>query len=158
MRKLILASLFALATLPAFAQQQLLSYDDIKYLLHNNIQHADDFLVAKGYVIKSKNDKTNNRKYGLVIAGGTTNDLAIRSDGKRLYIDLETNSLEQYNLIHESIAQYLQKNGMVADVQTYEVKDLGSIYITINDTVPYDALRKDYDIHIVANKNIMAEN
>ncbi len=82
----------------------------------------------------------------------------MRSDGKRLFIEIETNELNQYGLIRESIAQYLIKDSMVVDVQSYSVKDLGNIYITVNDTVPYDPLRKDYDIQIVSDKHITAYN
>ena len=37
-----------------FCQKSLISYEDIKYLLNNNIHQADTFLTAKGYVITKK--------------------------------------------------------------------------------------------------------
>jgi len=130
-----------------FAQTKLISYDDLKYLLHNNIQKADTFLLAKGYQLKSKNEKTRNREYILTIEGGTHIDIHLRADGKRLFIELETDELSQYDLISSSISQYLNKAGSIGDVQAYFVKDLCNIYITVNDTVPYNPLKKDYDMH-----------
>ncbi len=150
--------LLLLSALKGFSQKSLISYEDIKYLLHNNIHQADTFLVAKGYIIAKKDNDTKNRKYALTFDGGTHSTISLRSDGKRLFIEIETNEINQYNLIRESISQYLIKDGAAADIQTYSVKDLGNIYITINDTAPYDPLRKDYDIQVVGNKNITAYN
>ena len=127
-------------------------------MLHNNLDHADTFLVAKGYQVTKKDNGNKNRKYQLTLPGGTENNISVRSDGKRLFIEIETNEIDQYNLIRESISEYLNKDAMVADVQSYTVKDLGNIYITINDTVPYNPIRKDYDIQIVPDKHVMAYN
>jgi hypothetical protein len=155
--KFIFSFLFlATFAIPAFSQKSLISYDDIKYLLHNNLHQADTFLVAKGYVITKKDNDTKNRKYTLLIQGGTQNTVSMRIDGKKLFIEIETNEINQYNLIRESISQYLLKEAQVSDVQTYSVKDLGNIYITINDTVPYDPLKKDWDIQVVGDKHITA--
>jgi predicted house-cleaning NTP pyrophosphatase (Maf/HAM1 superfamily) len=147
-----------LSALHGLSQRSLVSYDDIKYLLHNNIHQADTFLSAKGYIITKKDNDTKNRKYSLALQGGTHNTISLRVDGKRLFIEIETNEFNQYNLLRESISQYLIKDSMAADVQTYAVKDLGNIYITVNDSMPYDPLKKDYDIHIVGDKNITAYN
>jgi len=141
-----------------FAQTNLISYEDMKYLLHNNLLHADTFLMAKGYTLKSKNDKTKNREYTLAIPGGTAVNIHLRADGKKLFMEIETNELSQYNLINNSIAQYINKAGSVGDVQTYTIKDLCNIYITVSDTVPYSPGRKDYDMQIVADKNVTAYN
>ncbi|ASU34522.1 hypothetical protein MuYL_2635 [Mucilaginibacter xinganensis] len=146
------------STLSGFSQKGLISYEDIKYLLNNNIHYADTFLVAKGYTITKKDNGTKNRKYNIIMQGGTQNTISLRADGKRLFIEIETNEVNQYNLVRESVSQYLIKDGMVADIQSYAVKELGNIYISITDTVPYDALKKDYDIQIVGDKHITAYN
>lgn len=153
---LLFALLFTLFGTFCFGQKSLISYDDIKYLLHNDLGHADTFLMAKGYILVKKDLKNKNRSYALTLRGGTHNNIGVRSNGKRLFIEIETNEVGQYNMIRESIAQYINKDAMVADVQSFTVKDLGNIYITINDTVPYDPLRKDYDIQIVSDKHITA--
>jgi predicted house-cleaning NTP pyrophosphatase (Maf/HAM1 superfamily) len=158
MRRLLVALCFIFISTTVFSQKSLISYDDIKYLLHNNLLQADTFLIAKGYLITKKDHKNNNRKYALTLPGGTQNEISVRSDGKRLFIEIETNELAQYNLIRESIAEYLDKNAVSADVQSFTVKDLGNIYITTSDTVPYSPIRKDYDIQIVSDKQITAYN
>jgi hypothetical protein len=73
-------------------------------------------------------------------------------------VEITTNVLAQYDLIHNPIAQYIDRNSMSADMQTYSVKDLGAIYITVNDTAPYDPLKREYDIHVVPDKRITAYN
>jgi hypothetical protein len=157
-KRFLFAGLFVFFGTFCVAQKSLISYDDIKYLLHNDLGHADTFLMAKGYILVKKDLKNKNRSYALTMRGGTHSNIGVRSDGKRLFIEIETNEVDQYNMIRESIAQYINKDAMVADVQSYTVKDLGNIYITINDTVPYDPLRKDYDIQIVSDKHITAYN
>ena len=158
MRRLALSIACLLWSVCCFSQKNLISYDDIKYLLHNNLAYADTFLIAKGYLLAKKDNANKNRTYMLTMKGGTHSSINVRSDGKRLFVEIETNEVDQYNLIRESIAQYLNKDAMVADVQAYTVKDLGSIYITVNDIIPYDPLKKDYDIQIVPDKHITAYN
>ena len=157
MKKLLLLLVFTVSGTLCFAQKNLLSYDDLKYLLINNLQKTDTFMMAKGYEVKVKNVKTGNRTYSSV-SGDLHIDINVRIDGKRLMVEIETNVLSQYDLIHNSIAQYVLKDSMSADVQTYNVKDLGSIYITVSDTSPYDPLKREYDIHVVPDKRITAYN
>jgi len=157
MKKPALLILFLLSGTWCFAQKNLLSYEDLKYLLTNSLPKTDTFMMAKGYQVKIKNTKSNNRVYSS-LSGDSHVDISVRQDGKRLLIEIETNVLSQYDLIHNSIAQYVDKNSTTADVQTYVVKDLGSIYITVTDTSPYDPLKREYDIHIVPDKRITAYN
>ena len=140
------------------AQKILISYDDVKYLLNNNLNQADTFLQAKGYILSKRDNKNKTRAYSITLKQGTHTEIQMRADGKRLFIEIATNVVDQYNLIRESISQYINKYSTAADVQSYTVKDLGDVYITVNDTVPYDVLRKDYDIHIVSDKRITAYN
>jgi hypothetical protein len=154
---LIIAILFCSGA-ACIAQSNLVSYDDLSYLLHNNINRADTFFISKGYTLAEKNIKKNTRKYTLAIPGGTYSNVNVRIDGRRLFLEIETNELQQYNLIYNSIADYLNKTTSTADVQAYTVKDLGSIYVMVNDAVPYNPLRRVYDIQIVSDKAITAYN
>lgn len=156
MKEAFVTSVMLLFSILAYSQQKLLSYEDIKYMLHNNLAKNDTFLTAKGYSLQQKDVKKNNRKYSLTLPGSTKSELQLRADGKRINISLETNSYEQYNLLLNSISQFRVKDGSIGDVQTYDVKNLANIYITITDTIPYDPLRKDHDIEIVPYKNITA--
>jgi len=157
MKLLFFGLLFMVSSTLCFGQKNLVSYDDIKYLLHINLIKADTFLTAKGYYVSKKDNNSKNRKYTLAMPGGKYNNINLRSDGKKIYIEIETNEINQYNLIRESVSQYLVKDGVVADIQTYAVKDLGNIYIEINDSVPYNPLTKEYSIHIVPDKNTTAD-
>ncbi len=91
--------------------------------------------------------------------GGTKSAIELRADGKKIFVEIETDDISQYNMIHNSIAQFLIKADTgTSDIQAYDVKDLGNIYISINETVPYSPIKKDYDIHLVANKHITSYN
>lgn len=141
-----------------FAQSNLLSFEDIKYILHNDLDRADTFLVAKGYTVKSRNIKKKFYEYTMPVKGGTFVNVNLRADGKRMFIDLETTELGQYDLIYNSIMQYPNKSSVLAgDIQSYAIKGVCTVYITVTDVVPYNPLRKDYDIQIVADKNITAD-
>src|ERR1700739_3909764 len=157
MKKLTLLILFMLSGTWCLAQKNLLSYDDLKYLLTNSLPKTDTFMMAKGYQVKVRNTKNGNRVYSSV-SGDSHVDINVRQDGKRLLVEIETNVLSQYDLIHNSIAQYVTKDAMTPDIQTYVVKDLGTIYITVNDTTPYDPMKREYDIHVVPDKRITAYN
>src|ERR1700729_3251295 len=97
MKGLFFVLLFVFCATAGFCQKTLISYDDIKYLLHNNLLQADTFLVAKGYLVTKKDNNNKNRKYSVTLPGGTANEISVRSDGKRLFIELETNDIDQYN-------------------------------------------------------------
>jgi hypothetical protein len=158
MKKLLLSTLLFCFTSACFAQTNLISYDDLSYLLHNNINKADTFFTAKGYTLTKKDEKKNLRKYDLKIPGGTYVSNNVRVDGRRMYIEMQTNELAQYNMIYNSISQYVNKESNTPDVQTFVVKDLGTIYIMVNDTEPYNPTRREYTIRLVADKGITAYN
>src|SRR3569833_2468179 len=157
MKKLLFLFICLFCVTICFGQKHLLSYDDLKFILIYNLQRTDTFMMANGYTLKTKNNRTGNRTYRSV-SGDLHIDVDVRQDGKRLMIEIETNLLSQYDLIHNSIAKYLNKESTTADVQTYAVKDLGTIFITVNVTTPYDPLKREYDIHVVPDKRITAYN
>jgi hypothetical protein len=154
---LLFMSFFCIASV-SYSQKQILSYEDLKYLIENNLGKADTFLVAKGYTIQKANLKKGTRTYAANMQGGTKSEVEVRADGRKIFVEIQTDDISQYNMIHNSIAQFLIKDAVVSDVQTYNVKDLGNIYITITDTVPFNPIRKDYDIHLVADKHITSYN
>jgi len=157
MKKLALLIGFTCSAVICFGQTHLLSYDDLKFLLTNNLQKTDTFMMAKGYLSVGKKNNTNNRSYSS-ITGSNHVLVDIRLDGKKLFVELQTNEIEQYDLIHSSISQYVTKDSVAADVQTYDIKGLGTIYIQASDTVPYDPLKREYDMHIVSDKHLTAYN
>jgi predicted house-cleaning NTP pyrophosphatase (Maf/HAM1 superfamily) len=155
-KNFFLTLIFISCAATGFCQKNLVSYDDIKYLLHNNLLRADTFLVARGYIIAKKDNKSKNREYTMTLNDGAYVNINMRSDGKRLFIEIDTDEIGQYNLLRESISEYLNKDSAAAGIQSYSVKELGNIYIIINDTVPYSPIKKDYDIQVVGDKNITA--
>jgi hypothetical protein len=154
---LLFAFIFCFAS-TCFAQTNLISYDDLSYVLHNNINKADTFFIAKGHSLLKKDEKKNVRKYNLNIAGGTYVQTNLRSDGKRLFVEIVTNELAQYNMIYNSISQYVNSESTTVDVQSFKVKDLGEIYIMVNDVIPYNPTRREYTIRVVSDKSITAYN
>lgn len=157
MKSIIVTCLIAACSFNSFAQKNLLSYEDIKYLLHNNLNKADTFLSAKGYKQQTVKYAAKNRKYTMAFPGGLNNEVNLRSDGKKIFVSIETNTQEQYNLIKNSIASFKVSSAAGPDTEAYDIKDLGNIYIVLGDN-NIDPLKKDYDIQVVPNKNIAAIN
>ena len=157
MKKILVTVALLTCSIFCFAQEKLLSYEDISYLIRNNIARADNFMTAKGYALAASKPKDKVKKYILKYSGNVQSEVTLRPDGRRLFVGIQTNILEQYNLLLNSISQYKTTTASIApDVTSYMVKDLGNIYITISDSVPYNPLKKDYDIQIVPDKNIAA--
>lgn len=155
MKATLITFICAAFSLTGFAQNKLLSYEDIKYLLHNNLAKADTFLLAKGYAQQTVKSPGKNRKFLLTLPSDTHNEVDMRSDGKKIFISIQTNTIEQYNLLKNSIASYKVSSAMGPDSEAYDIKNLGNIYIIVGDNNA-DPLKKDYDIQIVPNKNIAA--
>ena len=61
MKQLLLTALLFCFASTGFAQTNLISYDDLSYLLHNNINKADTFFTAKGHTLIKKDEKKNLR-------------------------------------------------------------------------------------------------
>jgi hypothetical protein len=157
MNKFLLAVIFCFCSISVMAQQNLLGYEDLTYIITNNQRQVGDFMESKGYsVLKTK--KTGNQKYTLRLSANTQSDIEIRWDARRVYIYIATDELQQVNLLIQSISPYLLSQEETSGVMNYKVKDLGNIYLMTNDKVPYNPVRKDYDIRIVSDKNITTYN
>jgi hypothetical protein len=154
MKRIIISLLLVFSIITCFGQKGAITYEDIKFLLHNNLMQVDTFLTVKGYAIAKRDNNTKNREYNITAADGTRTDLKLRLDGKRMYIELETNQPNQYALIHDSIQQFLDKNAAGPDVQTFVVRNLGTIYVTEEDAPDGNPIHKDFDIHIIGDKHI----
>jgi hypothetical protein len=54
--------------------------------------------------------------------------------------------------------QFLDKNAGTPGIQTYVVKDLGTIYVTSEEAPDGNPLKRDYDIQIAGDKHITINN
>ena len=156
MKKILITAIFSCLTYVGFAQGKLISYEEIQFMLHNNINRDDSLLLGKGYTQKSKNEKKRTREYTLATNRGTYINLTMRADGRRLFMELATNDIQQHDVLMSSIGQYPHKTETMGDMDIYILKDLGSIYITQTENVPYDPMKKNYLIQIAPEKNVMA--
>ncbi len=155
MKKTLITLIFCCVACVGFGQGKLISYEEVNLMLHNNINRNDSLLLGKGYTQKAKNEKKKTREYTLATNRGTFVNVALRADGRRMFIEDETNDNQQYDILITSIKQYPYKRDDVGDVEVYVLKDLGSIYITSNQNNP-DPLKKYHLIQIAPDKNVMA--
>jgi hypothetical protein len=156
MKKILITAIISCLAYTGFAQGKLISYEEIQYLLHNNINRDDSLLLGKGYTQKAKNEKKRTREYTLATTRGTFINLILRADGRRLFMELSTNDIQQHDVLMSSIGQYPHKTETMGDMDIYILKDLCSIYVTQTENVPYDPMKKNYLIQIAPEKNVMA--
>ncbi len=158
MKKVVLLLAIICTSITCFAQSKLLSYEDVKFLIRNDLNQADTFLLAKGYTLKSKNAKKKFSEYTMPREGRTFINVNLRMDGRRMFVEIETTDVTQYNLIYNSILQYPHKFSLTgADIETYAIKDLFTAYITTNEVIPYSPIIKNYSIQIIPDKNAVAD-
>lgn len=158
MKKIFLLFIMVCASITCFSQSKLLSYEDVKYLIRNDLNQADTFLLAKGYTLKTKNIKKKYSEYTMPREGRTFININLRMDGRRMFVEIETTDVTQYNLIYNSILQYPYKFSLTGgDIETYAIKDLFTAYIVVNEVVPYSPIIKNYSIQIVPDKNAVAD-
>jgi hypothetical protein len=162
MKKLLLIFALCGASLFCQAQQKFLSYDDLVYLVTNNLQKANEFMLSKGYESKNKkaisNKGSGSVKYTLAIPGGNSSEVEIRADGRRMYVYIATDEIQQVNLINNSVAPFLLSKNEDSGILNYKVKELGNIYFTSIEKTPPSPIKKDYDIRIVSDRNITSYN
>nr|WP_294790450.1 hypothetical protein [uncultured Mucilaginibacter sp.] len=156
MKKTLITAIVCCFTYTGFSQGKLISYEEIQYMLHNNINRDDSLLLGKGYTLKAKNEKKRTREYTLATNRGTFINLILRADGRRLFMELSTNDIQQHDVLMSSIGQYPHKTETMGDMEIYVLKDLCSIYVTQTENVPYDPMKKNYLIQIAPEKNVMA--
>jgi tRNA threonylcarbamoyladenosine modification (KEOPS) complex Pcc1 subunit len=130
----------------------------MKYLVENNLDKGTEFLQSKGYNMTKNNVKKKSRVYKVTFKGNTESEVSMRADGRKIFLEIETNNISQYTMIYNSIAPYLVSSGVGLETQVFNVKELGTIYILSRDGVPYGPLNKYYDIHLTADKGITSLN
>lgn len=155
MKKSLITIILLCIAYAGFAQGKLISYEEVQFMLHNNINRNDSLLLGKGYTQKARNEKKKTREYTLATNRGTYVNLSLRADGRRMFMELETNDNQQFDVLTSSITQYPYKKEHIGDIEVYTIKDVGSIYITSNDNSP-DPLKKYHLIQIAPDKNVMA--
>ena len=156
MKKILLLAALCCITLLSYAQQKFLSYEDLAYLETNNLHKINEFMQQKGYS-SSATKKLGTLKFTLQ-SNGNSSEVEIRADGRRLYIYIVTDEIQQVNLLNNSIQPYLLSTEETSGVTILKVKDLGIIYTTVNDKVPYSPIKRDYDFSIVSENNTTAYN
>lgn len=130
----------------------------MKYLVENNLDKGGEFLQSKGYTLSKKNEKKKTQIYKVSFKGSTESEITMRADGRKIFLEIETNNISQYTMIYNSISPYLVSSGSGLESQVFNVKGLGTIYILSRDGVPYGPLNKYYDIHLTADKGITSLN
>jgi hypothetical protein len=156
MKKILLLAALCCITLLSYAQQKFLSYEDLVYLETNNLHKINDFMQQKGYL--SSTTKNQRTLKFILQSNGNSSAVEVRADGRRLYIYIATDEIQQVNLLDNSIQPYLQSTEETSGVTILKVKDLGIIYTTVNDKVAYSPIKRDYDFRIVSENNTTAYN
>ncbi|RYE35815.1 MAG: hypothetical protein EOP42_05605 [Sphingobacteriaceae bacterium] len=115
------------------AQKQLLSYQDLQYIIQNNTAAVTGFLQQKDYRLQnSGNGQT--RFYGL-IADDDYNDFNFSTQGKHNTVTLLTTDTQQIEIIENSLKNYTYKN--TKNGKAYRIKN--DVISAISIKPPADA-------------------
>lgn len=102
------------------AQKQLLSYQDLQYMMQNNATSISSFLQQKDYHLQPSFGDNETRFFTLYADVDYT-DISIKANSRHTYIHLSTTDLPQVELIQKALATYPYKNSKGAKI--YRVKD-----------------------------------
>lgn len=123
------------------AQKQLLTYQDLQFIMQNNTA-ATNFLQQKDYHLQSSSGK-ETRFFGLM-ADNDYNDIYIGTEGKRTTVILTTTNLLQVESIQKALQNYTYKNNK--NGKLYRIKDSGISNLSVKE--PTTSADKVYTIQI----------
>ncbi|WP_198170230.1 hypothetical protein [Mucilaginibacter arboris] len=120
MLKTLLSTIFSFTILFCSAQNKLLTYQDLQYIIQNNPALVNDFLQQKDYHLQPGSSNTETHFFELYADTDYT-DILIALNKRRTIIRLSTTHLPQVEMIQKALAAYPFKNNK--DAKIYRIKD-----------------------------------
>lgn len=140
-KKSFLTCVLLTATMYCSAQKQLLSYQDIQYIVQNNTAAVTSFLQQKEYHLQSSSN--GEARFFSLIADADYNDVNFNAQGKHTILTLLTTDLPQLKLIESELQNRDFKN--TKNGKLYRIKSDAISTISIK---PPETAEKIYTIRI----------
>lgn len=140
-KKSLLTCFLTFSMLYCSAQKQMLTYQDLQFIIQNNAA-ATNFLQQKDYHLQSSSAK-ETRFFGL-FADEDYNDIFIGTEGKRTTVILTTTNLSQVESIQKALQNYAYKNSK--NGKLYRIKD--SVISNLSLKEPTNTADKVYTIQV----------
>lgn len=119
MVKTLLSAVLCFSTFLCSAQKQLLTYQDLQYLMQNGKQEVKGFLQQKDYHLVS--DAENETRYMALMADIDYIDILISHTNKHHLITITTTDLPQVQMMQKALEPYHFKDSKRGKV--YKIKD-----------------------------------
>lgn len=118
--KTVLTGIFSFTIVMCSAQKQLLTYQDLQYVMQNNIPSISSFLQQKDYHLQPSFGDNETRFFTL-FADIDYTDISVKANSRHTIVHLSTTDLAQVDLIQKALVNYPFKNSKGAKI--YRVKD-----------------------------------
>lgn len=145
MLKTLFTALFCCTIFYCSAQKQLLSYQDLQYILKNRTEAVTTFLKDKNYQLQPGLAANQVRFLGL-FADEDYSDITVIYGTRHATIHLITTDKAQVEEIQKAVASYPSKNSKGVDI--YRVKDAAVNTIGIKEEETKGKIFKVYTIDL----------
>jgi hypothetical protein len=143
MYKILLTCIFSFTVVLCSAQNKLLTYQDLQYIIQNSPNTIGTFLQQKDYHLHPASNINETRYLG-IFADNDYTDLSIKLNGKHKLVNLLTTNSEQVGLIQKSLATYDFKTNK--GIKIYRVKDAAINKVAFSEIEPQKNANKVYTI------------
>ncbi|RYY06881.1 MAG: hypothetical protein EOP43_04950 [Sphingobacteriaceae bacterium] len=117
-QKVLLTCIFMTTAMYCSAQKQLLSYQDLQYIIQSNTAAVTGFLQQKDYHLQSADNK--QARFFALFADEDYNDFDLSIQGKHATLTLLTTDLQQIETLENSLKNYVYKS--TKNGKTYRIK------------------------------------
>lgn len=135
---------FCLSFFFCSAQNQLLTYQDLQYILQNQPKLLDNFLQQKNF--QPRPTGNNDSRYFALYADVDYTDVLVTSKGRHVIVVLSTTHQQQFEVIQKALNFYTPKNSKNGKI--YRVKDGTISTILLKEDEAQNTPNKLYTIEL----------
>ncbi len=146
MIRLLLTAIFSFGFFWCSAQKQLLTYQDMQYILQNKADLITSFLKQKDYQVQPSFNKNEIRFFGLY-SDADYSDIVVVQNNRRTTINISTTHLKQLELLQKAIESYPVRNNNKG-AKIYRIKDGSVSAVAIKEEAQQGNLNKIYTVEL----------
>ncbi len=145
MIKTLLTGIFSFTVFVCSAQKQLLTYQDLQYIIQNKPALVTAFLKEKDYRLQP-GFNNNEIRFSGFYADADYTDIVINTNNRRTTVNLSTTHLPQVEMIQKAIGAYPSRNSKGAKI--YRVKDASVSTVSLKEDEPQGHENKLYTVEL----------
>lgn len=127
------------------AQKQLLTYQDLQYILQNKTDLVTSFLKQKDYQLQPSFNN-NEVRFFTLYSDAIYSDIIVIERNRRTTINITTTNSDQLELLQKAIENYPVRNTKGAKI--YRIKDGSVSTVAVKEEASEGSLNKVYTIEL----------